>query len=255
MTPTAPHDPELVRFFEEAEQAYLRSLPAEHFMEATDHARQREITLESFALIRVLRPEIQCFNELLVQYPRGKRKKLGQVVPDNFVVVHTEPIQAKGSFSTSLQPVRPLLVMQYVSKYNKRKDYDDNYEKYEEELKVPYYLLFYPDGEELTLFRLGEKGYVSVKPNEAGRYAIPELELEAALLDGWMRYWFRGELLPLPGDLLRQINAAKTELTKTKGELTATKSELSAERKAREASEAELTRMREELAKAKKQQP
>lgn len=219
----------LEAFYEEAEQRYLASLPPEHFTEATDHAMQREITLESFAVIRVSRPDIQCFNELLVQYPQ-KSKKNGQVVPDNFVVIHSKPIKAKGSFNTPLQPVKPFLVMEYVSKHNKRKDYDDNFERYEKELKVPYYLLFYPDGEEMTLFRLGEKKYVAVRPNAAKRYAIPDLELEVALLGGWVRYWFRGELVPLPGDLLKERDA---------------------ERAARLAAEAELAKLREELAKAK----
>src|SRR6266540_7417326 len=162
----------LESFYEEAEQRYLASLPPEHFMEATDHAHQRKITLESFDVIRVARPDIQCFNELLVQYPQ-KNKKNGQVVPDNFVVIHSKPIKARGSFNTPLQPVKPFLVMEYVSKYNKRKDYEDNFNHYEKELKVPYYLLFYPDGEEMTLFHLGEKKYVAVRPNAAKRYPIP----------------------------------------------------------------------------------
>ena len=234
----------LESFYEEAEQQYLASLPPEHFMEATDHAHQRKITLESFDIINESRPDIQCFNELLVQYPQ-KSKKNGQVVPDNFVVVHPKPIQARGSFNTPLQPVKPLLVMEYVSKHNKRKDYEDNFKHYEKELKVPYYLLFYPDGEEMTLFHMGEKKYTTVRPNAAARYAIPELELEVALLDGWVRYWFRGELVPLPGDLLRQLTAARDELTATQ----------SAQRAAEDratAAEAELAKLREELAKAKK---
>ena len=200
----------LESFYEEAEQRYLASLPPEHFMEATDHAYQREITLESFDVIHESRPDIQCFNELLVQYPQ-KNKKNGQVVPDNFVVIHPKPIKARGSFNTPLQPVKPFLVMEYVSKYNVRKDYEDNFKHYEKELKVPYYLLFCPDGEEMTLFHLGEKKYVAVRPNAAKRYAIPELELEVALLNKWVRYWFRGDLVPLPGDLLKERDIAVQE--------------------------------------------
>lgn len=228
----------LEAFYEEAEQRYLASLPPEHFMEATDHAHQRKITLESFDVICTARPDIQCFNELLVQYPR-KGKKNGQVVPDNFVVVHSKPIVARGSFNTPLQPVRPFLVMEYVSKYNVRKDYEDNFKHYEGELAVPYYLLFYPDGDEMTLFRLEEGKYVTVTPNAAGRYAVPELELEVALLDRWVRYWFRGELVPLPGDLVKERDAARQQLD--------------AEKAARQAAEAELAKLREELAKAKGQ--
>jgi Uma2 family endonuclease len=237
MTPATSPDPDLVRQYEEAEQQYLRSLPPEHFMEATAQGKQREITLESFALIHAARPDVQCFNELLVQYPREKRKKFGQVVPDNMIVVHPEPIQADGSFNLPLQPARPFLVLEYVSKYNRRKDYEDNYDKYQDELRVPYYLLFYPDNEELSVFRLTDGKYATVTPNPAGRLAIPELELEAALLGGWVRFWFRGELVPLPADLLRQLTATQNQLTATQASL--------------RTAEAEIARLREELARAK----
>ncbi len=261
MTPTVPPGTDLRRLkllYEVTEQRYLKSLPLEHFMESTPQATQREITLASFALVRVSRPEVQCFNELLVQYPRPGHgaDRPGQVVPDNMVVVHREPIDAVGSFMTPLQPVGPLLVLEYVSKGSVRKDYEINHAKYENELKVPYYLAFYPDADELTLFRLKDGRYVAVPPDGAGRRAIPELELEVALLDGWVRYWFRGELLPLPGDLLRQLNATRDELTAAKGELTAAKTELTAakteldaERQARAALEAELARLRGPFAK------
>src|SRR5205809_5072000 len=107
-TSPAP-DPELVRFYEKAEQDYLRSLPPEHFMEAFAQGKQREITLESFALVQASRPEVQCFNELLVQSRPPGRKRLVQVVPDNMVVVHPETIRVRGSFNLELQPVGPFL--------------------------------------------------------------------------------------------------------------------------------------------------
>ncbi len=198
--------------YEEAAEAYLRSLPPEHFMEATAQGKQREITLESLALVRARRPEVQAFNELLVQYPRRGERKIGQVVPDNMVVVWPEPIQASGSYDLPLQPTGPLWMLEYVSKYNKRKDYEDNMQKYERELKVPYYLLFYPDARELTLFQLRSRKYRSVPPNERGRHAIAELDLEAALLDDWVRFWYRGELLPLPADLQRDLDETRRQL-------------------------------------------
>ncbi len=82
-------------------------------------------------------------------------------------------------------------------------------QKYERELKVPYYLIFYPDEQELTLYRHTKRKYVSVKPNEHGRLALPELELELGLLEGWCRFWYRGELLPLPADLLRDLEQTR----------------------------------------------
>src|SRR5262249_284516 len=129
----------------EAAQAYLRSLPLEHFMEATAQGKQREITLASLALVRPHRPDVHYYNELLVQYP-GRGAQIVQVGPDNLIVRHPELLQVEGSFDVPLQPAHPFWVMEYVSAASRRKDYEDSFRKYERDLKVPYYLLFYPDG-------------------------------------------------------------------------------------------------------------
>ncbi|WP_439627986.1 Uma2 family endonuclease [Gemmata sp.] len=264
MTPTSP-DPDLAAFYAADAQAYLKSLPLSHFMESTEQATQRAITVESFELVRVARPDVQCFSELLIQYPQPGFRKPGKVVPDNFVVVHPEPIAASGSYVLAEQPVGPLLVLEYVSKHNPRKDYDDNFDKYQAALKVPYYLIFYPDNAELTLFRLTDGTYASVGPNAAGRYPIPELELEVGLLGEWVRYWFRGALLPLPGDLLIERDAAREQRDEARTERDEARNRLEAERRAREeaeqvaaaerqsrlAAEAELAKLRGELAKAR----
>jgi Uma2 family endonuclease len=202
--------------YENAADAYLRWLREEHpehFMEATPQAYQRKITLESFDVISVDNPEVQLFNELLVQYPFGRpTPTIRQVVPDNMVVKHHEPLRAVGSYNLPLQPARPFCVMEYVSKSSQRKDYEESFQKYERELKVPYYLLFYPDEQELTLFQHTGRRYRTVTPNDAGRYPIPELDLEVGLLDGWVRYWYKGELLPLPADLLRALADMRQQL-------------------------------------------
>src|SRR5262249_52094000 len=96
-------------------------------------------------------------------------------------------------------------------KGNPRKDYEDSFRNYERDLKVPYYLVFYPDTQDLTLYRHNKGKYVTVKPNEHDRYPIPELDLEVALLDGWVRFWYQGELLPLPADLERALHEARRQ--------------------------------------------
>ncbi|MBX9578716.1 MAG: Uma2 family endonuclease [Gemmataceae bacterium] len=254
MTPAAGLDPARLKVIYEIDaERYLRSLPLEHFMEATAQATQRKITLESFDLVAAARPDVHVFNELLIQYPvPGQHPtRPARVVPDNMVVVHPAPLDVAGSFMTPLQPVGPLLVLEYVSKSNPRKDYEDNHARYERDLRVPYYLLFYPDADELTVFRLAGERYESVKPNDAGRLAVPELELQVALLDGWVRYWFRGELLPLPGELLGQLNAVRVELVAERAARLAAERERDAERRRAEAAEAELARLRDELDRTK----
>jgi hypothetical protein len=55
--------------YEREAQAYLHSLPLEHFMESTPQATQRKICLESLDLLSRRRPDVHVFNELLVQIP------------------------------------------------------------------------------------------------------------------------------------------------------------------------------------------
>lgn len=230
-----PKPKELIRLSYEAyAQEYLRSLPLEHFMEARNQATQRKVFVASMELVTAERPDVWVFNEMLIQFKRPRRRRPGQVVPDNFVSISDEPIQAQTSYNVPLEPVGPFWTLEYVSQSNKRKDYEDNFDKYERELKVPYYLLFYHDIQDLTLYRHDGTKYVSVKPNETGRYAIPELEMEMALLDGWARFWFRGRLLPLPADLLRDLEATKCLLAEKEQAL--------------QAAEAEIARLRAQLA-------
>jgi hypothetical protein len=47
-----------------------------------------------------------------------------------------------------------------------------NFLRYERELKVPYYLVFYPEKQELTLFHLKGRRYHALPPNEHGRLAL-----------------------------------------------------------------------------------
>jgi Uma2 family endonuclease len=194
--------------YEEYAREYLKGLPLEHFMEAIAQATQRKITLESFDLVKPHRPDLHVYSELLVQYPRRGQERPGQVVPDNMVVRSDEEPKAELSYSVPIEPAPPFWVMEYVSQGNKRKDYVENMRKYERELNVPYYLLFNAEAQEMILYHYKGKKYVSVKPNKHGRYAVPELDMEVGMLDGWVRFWYKGRLLPLPADLQRQLDDA-----------------------------------------------
>src|SRR6185437_4191163 len=214
MTPVVDlgRDPgRLKLIYERDARQYLQSLPLEHFMESTGQSTQRKITVASFDVIERSRPDIQCFSELLIQYPRPGEsiEKPARVVPDNMVFVHPARIEAEGSFMLPMQRVMPTLVLEYVSKSNERKDYQDNYAKYEQELQVPYYLVFHPENEDLRIFRLVEGSYRRLTLNESGRVIIPEMELEIGLVDGWVRFWFRGNLIPLTGELVEEVEEEK----------------------------------------------
>jgi len=202
----------LEKFYEKAAEDYLHSLPLEHFMESTPQSTQRKITLESFDLVKAHRADVHVFSELLVQYPIPKRKRPGQVCPDIMVVIHDGPLDPISSYATPLQAGKPFWILEFLSKSNKRKDYVDNMRHYERALKVPYYLLFDPEEQKLLLNRYDATRYVLATPSGDGRLEVPELDLAVAILDRWVRFWYKGKLLPLPADLQRDLDKAKKEL-------------------------------------------
>ncbi len=146
-----------------------------------------------------------------MQYHCGLESRPRQVVPDNMVVLHTEPIKANWSFNLPLQPVRPYWVIDYLSMHTNRKDYADNFRIYERELKVPYCLRIDTDRHEPMLYRHTGRNYIQVTPNNLDRLEIPELELEMGLLGERIRYWHRQELLLLPHELLRELENARRQ--------------------------------------------
>ncbi len=197
--------------YERAAQEYLDSLPPEHFMEATTQSIQREITLGSFSLLRRRIEDFQYFSELLVQDELADGT-LVQVVPDNMGILSDEPYHKRSSYCVKLEKVKPFWVLEYVSESNKRKDYEDSFRKYEDVLQVPYYLIFDPDKQDLRVHRYNGEGYVLMEPDMHGRVRIDQLDLEVGLLDGWLRFWHKGELLPLTPELEEELDRAKRSL-------------------------------------------
>lgn len=228
--------------YDRAARVYCANLPPEHFMEATTQGTQRAISLASLTVVKAHHPTMHLFNELLVQYPINAH--LGQVVPDNMIVLTREPINAVGSYNVPFEPALPFWVLEYVSPSSERKDYEDNFHKYEQELKVPYYLLFYPEEQDLHLH--GHTGimYEEVEANARGRLAIPELKVEMALLDGWVRFWHRGKLVPLPDELALQLDEAQAQLKEERGRRANAEAAVEREKKRRAAAEAEVERLR-----------
>jgi Uma2 family endonuclease len=232
--------------YERAARQYERSLPLEHFMEALPQSKQREITLASLAVLTARQPEVQVFNELLVQY--FFQGNLRQVVPDNMVRLSRVVPQTKGSFNVELESAKPLLVLEYVSAETMRKDYKGSFAKYESELKVPYCLMYYPDRADLRFWRHTGEVYERLSADAEGRYAIPELELEVGLRDGWVRFWHKGELLPLPADLLGQLDLERQRAEHECQRAEQERQRAEQEREQRLTAEAEVERLRALLA-------
>jgi Uma2 family endonuclease len=247
-----------LHFYEQAARDYCATLPMEHFMESTPQQAQRKITLSAFELIHTDRPDVWCYNELLIQHPMSdSRRDIIRVVPDNLVVLHDRPIVATGSFTTTVEQARLLVALEYVSESSKRKDYVENMERYEQ-IRMPHYLMFEPEKKLIILHRWSARAgrLVSVPANAAERFPIPKLELEVGLHDDWMRFWFRGELLPLPAELketldrtAKELQAKQRELATARQKLGAAEQKLGVAENQLSAAEAEIARLKAELAK------
>ena len=135
---------------------YIKKEHPEHFMESVAQATQRKITVASLDLVAVERTDVFVYSELLIQW-READNQMRRVVPDNMVVIAARKPVVNTNFAIPFQSAKPFLVMEYVSKSNSRKEYQESYYKYQDELKVPYYLLFYPEAQELTLFKYNKR--------------------------------------------------------------------------------------------------
>jgi hypothetical protein len=202
--------------YEAAALATLASQTLEDLMEATPQAQQREIIMGSLAVVQVYLPDVQYYSELLLQYP--KDGAIRWVVPDNMVSRSAEPWRARSSYRVEHDP--PILMaLEYVSPSSGQKDYGESFRKYERDLRIPYCLLYDTTDRTLEVYHHDGTRYVRLEPNVQGRVAVPELEIEVGLLDGWTRVWFRGQLVPVPAELQRQLDEQAAVLRRRTEEL------------------------------------
>jgi Uma2 family endonuclease len=196
---------------------YYQTLPLDHFMESVPHARQREIALASFALLKERRPDVQYFNELLVQYFHSGRFQ--RVVPDNMLVIGGVENPQRSNYAVEQEPARPFMMLEWVSSSSEGKDYEDSFRKYEQELQTPYCVMHHPDRRDLRVFHHEDGRYVQLEPDSRGRISVPELDLELGIKEAWVRFWHKGELLELPAEQERRLDNLMMflrQLTKTK---------------------------------------
>ena len=201
-------------YYNDAAEEYLEFLKKEHpehFMLSVAQATQRHLTDTSLDFVAARRPDMHVYSELLIQW-RDHKNRMRRVMPDNMVVLAEKKPKVNTNFAIPIQPAGPFLVIEYVSKANPRKDYHKSYDKYEAELKVPYFLLYYADDQKLSLLEFDKrKGkYASVKPDE-GRCAIREIDLTVGLLDGWVRYWWKGQLMPTTAEWYAEAKQKRNE--------------------------------------------
>ena len=178
--------------------------------------------------------------DLLLYYEQGNPRKF--VVPDVFVVKGIAP-KTRRTYKTWVEGRSPDVVIETTSRKTRRKDTVDKPHIYAA-LRVKEYFVFDPDQEYLDPplqgYRLAGDAYERIEPDEAGCLASQELVLKLVVDEGSLRFYRpdTGERLP-----------TRAERAEREAELRQRETERAeCEAQARQAAEAELARLREELA-------
>lgn len=217
--PRLPATDRLQMRLDYAAAAYAHAEASCHVEVDALQARQRQITAWSLAVVAGVRPDIQTFTAVLIQYGPPGRDDPEQIVPDNFVVRAAKPIEARDHYDVPFQPARPFVVFEYPSTPLQRKRIGRRVGQYEHNLAVPYVVRFDPESGQLAVQHLIGSLLVPCDISAAGRAGIPELELELGVIDGVLRFWFRGELVPLPAEVLNHQQEQAAEIARLRKEL------------------------------------
>ena len=205
---------------------------------STQHREQSDLLLHLLKRVWPDREDICIAGDLAVHYMH----KQPPVVPD-VMVVFGVPRRQRKAYLMWMEGKRPDFVIELLSESNPTKDTVKNYRLYEQQLSVPEYVWFNPlEPTEWRGFRLRGNRYEEIAPDDHGRLWSEVLGLYLGVHEGWLRLYDRDGNLILTGDEAEAQQQARV----TRAEAQAVE-----ERAAREAAEAELARLREELARLK----
>ena len=184
--------------------------------------------------------QVYVSGNLLVYYVQGNPRKY--VVPDTFVTKGISP-RRRRVYKVWVEGKSPEVVIETTSRKTRRKDTEEKPELYAR-LGVKEYFLFDPHLEYLDPplqgYRLAGNDYVRIEPDANGALDSRELSLRLRIGEGHLEFvrWDTGQRL-LTGDERAQREAERAER-----EFQARQRES----EARQAAEAEVARLRAELA-------
>ena len=191
--------------------------------------------------------KVYVSGDLLVYYVQGNPRKY--VVPDAFVVKGIPP-QERRVYKIWVEGKAPDVVIETTSRKTRRRDLTEKPVLYAR-LGVKEYFLFDPLGEYLDPplqgYRLAGDDYEPIQPDDDGLLDSRELELRLRIGEGHLEFlrWDTGErLLTRAERVEREAEARQREAERADREAQARQREM----EVRLAAEAEVARLRVELA-------
>jgi Uma2 family endonuclease len=221
-------------------------------VESTKHRKQSNLMMQWLERVFRDRAGVCIAGDLAVYYQQGH----SPVVPDVMVVFGVE-VRERKAYLVWKEGKGPDWVLELLSASTAEKDRETNYGIYEQRVRVPEYVWFNPDDpKELRAFRLRGGRYEEMAADERGWLWSEELRLYLGVHEGWLRLYDAEGNLVLSGDEHAQREQAAREAAEEQARLAQQRAEAAGEeaaqeRAARAEAEAELARLREELARLK----
>ena len=198
--------------------------------------------------------KVYVSGDLLVYFEQGNPRKF--IVPDAFVAKGLLPTTRR-VFKIWVEGKSPDVAIETTSRKTRRKDTTQKPELYAQ-LGIKEYFMFDPEQDYLDPplqgYRLVGDDYARIEPDEDGYLASHELELRLCIQDGRLQFYRPGTTERLLTRFERQEREAeRADREAERAEREAERAEREAERaeheaKARRVAEAEVARLREELA-------
>ena len=196
-------------------------------------------------------PLVYVSGNMFVYYEKGNRRK--HVSPDVFVAKgvpkYLPDNKRRKAYFVWQEPHGPDIAIELTSESTREEDLDDKMSIYQDEMPVPEYFLFDPEGEYLDPPLQGYR----LRGGKYARIKIVEERLPSEILglhlerDGeWLRFYnpASGRWLPTPDELLLEEQAKRKRAEAKRKRAEAERKRLAAEL---EGSGKELERLRKEL--------
>ena len=141
----------------------------------------RKLLNNTIDLLQNAFPDAYVSGNICLYYEKGNPKKM--ISPDALLCLSQSPHQ-KRTYRTWEEHAQLDLVMEFSSFSTQRIDHNKKKNLYQDELQVPYYVIFDPHGVYLTTYERINGDYQLIEADEKGRCHLPDLGLQVGIEDG-----------------------------------------------------------------------
>ncbi len=234
-------------------------------LESPWHRDEINLLVESIQYHWRERDDYYAGGNMFIYFSQHQLRNRDYRGPDFYVVQNVDGNKKRGAWIVWEEEGRyPDVIIELLSPSTAKVDKTIKKELYEHVFHTPEYFCYDPTDQTLIGWRLHGNQYQPILPNEENRLWSEVLQLWLGHWPGvlvryeavWLRFFDQtGQVIPLTSEAARtEAEAARTEVEAARTEVEAANFKANAEAEARQAAEAELQQLRQELAQLKGQE-